>query len=198
MSESSLWTQWWASPWSQAHPDWLDGGLTGCPPEHVQAMTRSQHVRASRLFAIEPCLPCHPVTALLHLALAQSSQQALILALVENTCCPSRPTGLNAAQQLECQRLAKALRAHTWLDQNDDPLQLLRAWVEPPVWQRLRLRFACSRVMQLERNPVRSINPAKLQVLWQAVIWRTNAAHPDGSAPTHHTEAHDHADATQN
>lgn len=189
MSESTLWTQWWAHPWIHAHPDWPVAGLAGWTREDMHVMTRSQHVRASKAFAIEPCLPCRPIPALLHLPFAQSSQQDFILALVDHTCRPSRPTCLNAEQQLGCQRLAKTLHPHTWLDQNDDPLQLLRAWVEPPVWQRLRLHFACPRIMALEHNPVLSINPAKLQTLWQAVIWRATS--------THHTEAHDHVGATQ-
>ena len=193
MSESTRWMQWWAHPWSHAHPDWPDGGLAGWPHEHVHAMARSQHARAAKAFAIEPCLPCRPFPALLYLAFAQSSQQDFVLALVDHTCRPSRPTCLSAEQQLGCQRLAKALRAHTWLEQKDDPLQLLRAWVEPAIWQRLRLRFACPRIMALEHHPVLSISPTKLQTFWQAIIWRAM----DGTTSTHHTEAHDHAGATQ-
>jgi ABC-type dipeptide/oligopeptide/nickel transport system ATPase subunit len=59
------------------------------------------------------------------------------------------------------------------LSDNDDPLQLLRAWVEPTVWQRLRLRFARHRVLALEQNTHTFEDPhSRLDTLWQAVVWR--------------------------
>lgn len=187
MSQSDAWALWWAQAWKYAHLGWGDDGLAPCPPEHLQALARSQHIDLGKRFSIDPCLPISPTPALLYLTLVRSSQQDLMLTLIDNTCRPMLPTQLNTEQQIWCERLGKALRPHTWLEDRDDTLQLLRAWVEPPVWQRLRLRFECSRVMALEQIPAIPISQTKLQTLWQAVVWRTKAI----------TEAHDNAIATQ-
>jgi hypothetical protein len=56
---------------------------------------------------------------------------------------------------------------------NDDPLQLLRSWVKPTTWQRLRLRFPCDRVLEMEKRTLSLENGhSRLNTLWQAIVWR--------------------------
>lgn len=185
MNEAYAWNQWWALSWHHAHPDWHCTLL----PEHDQALARSQHVAASKRFCISPCLPSYPTAALLHWVLTPPEQHDLTLALVNHTCRPMLPTSLDPVQNLWCLRLAKALRPSNWLDESDDVLQLLRAWVGPAIWQRLRLRYPKGRVMAMERNPTFALSPVKLESLWHAAIWQ---AHDQNSAPpAPHTQAFD-------
>lgn len=173
MSEGELWARWWAMAWMQAHPDWYDAEFHALPIEQARTLTRSQHARTGRAFAITPCLPIEPDRALLHFILASATHQAFVLTLVDCICRPQLPNSLCTTQQLWCQRLSKVLRPTDWLATSDDTLQLLRAWVTPAVWQRLRLSFARSRVSALELITPHAIAPLKLQSLWQAVLWKS-------------------------
>lgn len=189
MNEAYLWVQWWAFAWHHAHPDWDCGTLSTLSNEPRQGLARSQHVAASKRFCITPCLPCYPTAALLRLVLTQSVQHDVALELVNNVCRPELPTSLDSMQNLWCLRLAKAIRPSNWLDDTDDVLQLLRAWVTPAVWQRLRLRYPRSRVITLEMKPALSISPVKLETLWHAALWQSR---DQVSAPPHpHTQALD-------
>ena len=164
MNDTDRWLQWWAFPWRYAHPHWA-------PLDASHAEVRSLHASASTGFGIAPCLPCLPAASLRQLALAPLSHYDALLQRVEHICRPTLPTTLDAAEHLWCQRLGKALRPQGWLEPADDVLQLLRAWVEPSVWQRLRLRFAPARIEALELKPVPPISAAKLLTLWQTVLW---------------------------
>ncbi|MDP9032785.1 MAG: type III secretion protein, partial [Pseudomonadota bacterium] len=105
----------------------------------------------STALAITPCLPPSPSPALLHLVQASPPQRDRMLTLIGSVCQPVRDHLLEEDEYLWCQRLAKALPADSRVLNTDDPLQYLRAWVEPAVWQRLRLGFANQRVVDLER-----------------------------------------------
>lgn len=186
MSETDQWVQWWACAWYHAHPEWHSGY------DVTPALARNRHSAVSKAFAIEPCLPGAPSGSLIYLALAQSAQHDHMLQLLDMTCRPLPPAQLNTPQNLWCQRLAKALHTQGWLGPTDDALQLLRAWVEPAVWQRLRLRFAPARIIVLEQTPVLAIPAGKLEQLWQAVLWYARTFNSDATL----TEAQDHAVAT--
>ena len=166
MNDADLWLQWWACAWHHAHPHWP--ALVATPAE-----LRSLHAGASSRFGITPCLPCPPAASLRQLALAPLAQHDAWLQRIGHICRPTRPTALDATERLWCQRLGKALRPQGWLEPGDDVLQLLRAWVEPAVWQRLRLRFAPARIQTLEQKPLLALSAAKLQTLWQTVLWHT-------------------------
>lgn len=174
MNDTDLWVQWWAFPWRHAHPDWYCADDASWPP----ALARNHHIELGKTLAIEPCLPCPPTQALLRLALASAAQKDFILALMDCICRPAHPGLLDTAGHQWCQRLAKALHTSTWINQTGDVLQLLQAWAEPPVWQRLRLCFAQARVMAFEQLPLPSVAPARLNVFWQAVLWRAHT-HPE-------------------
>ena len=188
MNQAYRWAQWWAFAWRHAHPDWRNAQPVACEV----ALTRYRHCAVGKAFSIAPCLPCKPSAGLVYLALAQPSQYVLILQLIDNICRPLLQSQLDATQRLWCQRLAISLHTQGWLKPTDDALQLLRAWVEPQVWQRLRLRFAPQRIMVLEQKPALDILAAKLQVLWQAVLWHEQTYNPDAGA----TEVHHHAVTT--
>lgn len=171
MSDAQAWVHWWACAWRHAHAQWPT-------PDPSPALIRSQAANIGRGLGVEPCLPCPPTPHLIQLALAHPLRHDAMLQRLEHICRSLPATGPDATQPLWCQRLARALGAQGWLAPADDALQLLRAWVEPPVWQRLRLRFAPDRVTALEQQPLPAIPPNRLRTLWQTVLWH---------------EVHDHA-----
>lgn len=195
MNEACMWAHWWAFAWHHTHPDWDYTSISTLLPEHSQALARSQHVAASKRFCISPCLPSYPTTALLRLVFTQPAQHDLTLALVNNICRPMLPTSLEPEQNLWCLRLAKALRSSNWLDDTDDVLQLLRAWVEPAVWQRLRLRYPRDRVVTLEEKSVLALSPVKLETLWHAALWQ--AREQNSAPPPPHTQVQDYVGTPQ-
>lgn len=178
MNEARTWVRWWAFAWHHAHPDWEGDFLATLPTRQRQKIALNHHVAASKCFNISPCLPCHPSAALCQLVFAKPGQHELTLAIAHAICRPAQPTGLDSVQTLWCQRLAKALRPSNWLDDDDDVLQLLRAWVEPAVWQRMRLRYSKKRVITLEKKAVFSIPLVKLETLWQAALWQAHTLAP--------------------
>nr|WP_318836589.1 type III secretion protein [Pseudomonas khavaziana] len=121
---------------------------------------------------------------MLGLALASPEQIDLAVALLDLTCHPNLHSPLCDEHRKWCERLAKALHPEALLQPDDDPLQLLRAWVKPAVWQRLRLRLAPDRVQSIERTYL-SLDDAhgRLNTLWQAIAWRIAATN---SEVTHH------------
>lgn len=164
MSEHLAWVRWWAYPWKNSHRDWQRQD----EPRGIDVLDA---IRASTL-DIPPCLPPEPQHSQLRLVLASAGQLELMLALIRGTFSPGGATQLTEDHQQWCARLSKALSPEMLLPQSD-PLQLLRAWVDPATWERLRLRFPRSRVLEMEHNtgPLPMLN-GRLNTLWQAVIWR--------------------------
>ena len=178
MSDDLRWVRWWAFPWENAHIDWF----TRKGFIETAALSRAHHARASRLFEIEPELPPPASTVLLQLVLASAQQQDLILTLVNEVYNAPHDNRLNQEQLLWCQRLAKALPPTPEPVSIGDPLQFLRAWVAPAIWQRLRLSFARPRVLELEQHPKPADTPTRLDTLWQAAIWRATSPTVDEAA----------------
>ncbi|QJI27344.1 type III secretion protein [Pseudomonas sp. ADAK18] len=106
-----------------------------------------------------------------------------MLTLIGSVCQAVRDNSLEENEYLWCQRLAKALPPDSLMLNIDDPLQYLRAWVEPAVWQRLRIGFANQRVLGLEKYSNLPDSHGRLNTLWQAVIWRATAMTNDGAWP---------------
>ncbi|WP_186731503.1 hypothetical protein [Pseudomonas grimontii] len=92
--------------------------------------------------------------------------------LVNGVCHPRQETLLDDEQNLWCQRLIKALSPHPISVDTDAPLHYLRAWVEPAVWQRLRLGFSRCQVLELDQHPRLLDSSGRMNTLWQAAIWR--------------------------
>ncbi|WP_432755043.1 type III secretion protein [Pseudomonas sp. WMBT8] len=156
----------------------------------LNGLYRSRHSWVGKIYGIAPCLPPPPQPTLLQLALASPDQLDLVLALVDSTCRPSHASLLNESLLQWCNRLSKALPADMLLP-DDDPLQLLRTWVSPPTWQRIRLRFSRRRVLELEKNALSlGDSYSRLDTLWHAVVWRIATINSDGKAPY----AKDHGD----
>ena len=177
MSEDLSWATWWALPWKHAHIDWLT--QTGFVD--AAALSRSHHRRVSSLFGIEPELPPAASSALLHLVLSSAQQRDLVLILVNEVYNAPHDKRLNQEQLLWCQRLAKALPPGPASSSIDDPLQYLRAWVAPAIWQRLRVCFARPRVLELERHPKPADTHGRLDTLWQATVWRATSPTVDNT-----------------
>lgn len=174
MSDALTWVQWWAFPWRSAHSDW--GDFT------QDALFRSHHASACRRLDITPCLPVPPSSTVLQLALMSTPALDRALALVDHISHNAARSPLPENEKLWCRRLYKALPPTALTFDDDAPLQLLRLWVEPATWQRLRLRFPQPRVFELEKNAhTFKDSRARLDTLWQAVVWRIKAM-PFGSA----------------
>lgn len=168
MNEPLAWAHWWAIPWRDSHADWRV-----LEQDSVAALSRAQHVRVSTLLGIEPCLPAPLHATVLRLALASTEQLTQMLALLGNTCHRPLDGAVSETQHLWCLRLSKALNPEAMLHADDDPLQLLRAWVSPAIWQRLRLRFSRPRVLKLEETHAALEDAhSRLDTLWQAIVWR--------------------------
>ncbi|TFY86940.1 type III secretion protein [Pseudomonas kairouanensis] len=171
MSNDVTWVRWWAFPWKHAHRDW--SRQIGF--DDTAELSRSHHQQVSRLFGIVPELPPPPCAVVLQLVLLDTLQRDLVLMLVKEVCNCSHDNRLNEEQRLWCQRLTKALAPDPIPVNFDDPLHCLRAWVSPALWQRLRLSFACQRVLELEKLPRLATTHDRLTTLWQAALWRATS-----------------------
>ena len=172
------WTQWWAAPWLYAHDDWKSTNIYSALVE----LHRSGQVATGTHYGIAPCLPPMPDPALLQLAIVSAAQLDLGLALVDGICRPAYAATLDEHQLLWCNSLSKALPLDI-VQPDNDPLQLLRAWIAPATWQRIRLRFPRLRVLDLEAKPL-TLNGSRsrLDTLWHAVVWRIGALSHNNSA----------------
>lgn len=192
LSEHLAWVQWWAFPWKYAHEDWSHGALSA-----MEELDRSGGLIPCNLPGIATCLPPAPHATVLRLALASMEQLDLALALIHGTFHPEATSALSENHQLWCTRISKALPPALLLP-DADPLQLLQSWVEPSIWQRLRLRFPREHVREAEKQPSIESASSQLNTLWKAVVWRvtttTSDTMPPGSTgkeicdvmPTHH------------
>ena len=181
MSEHLSWAQWWAAPWRSAHDDWR---THGDPAINARCLIHAP-VKCT-VEGIAPGLPPAPHPTLLKLALASSPELDFVLDLIDSICSPQKTIHLQEDHHLWCKRIAKALPPQTLLP-SGDPLQLLRIWVEPPVWQRLRLRFSFARVLDLEKSHRPYTGDAsRLDTLWQAVVWRMTTFSNNSLVPAPH------------
>ena len=165
------WAQWWAAPWLYAHEDWksIDNYAA------LIQLHRSGQVATGTHFGIAPCLPPMPDPALIQLATASAEQLDLAIGLIEGICRPAYATALDEHHHLWCNSLSKALPLDI-VQPDNDPLQLLRAWIPPTTWQRIRLRFPRHRVLDLEQMPLAlKGSHSRLDTLWHAVVWRIGA-----------------------
>ena len=171
--DNLTWAKWWACPWLDSPHDWPP--FTPSWP-YSKTLCQSQHAAMATALGIAPCLPVEPSPALLQLVLEPAQRRDLILALVGGVYQIKTHTPLSQDLQLWCARLSKALMPNTLKISTEDPLHYLRAWVEPSVWQRLRLSFDRHRVLALEQTPRLSETHDKLETIWKAAIWRTGAS----------------------
>ncbi|MEX5553298.1 type III secretion protein [Pseudomonas pergaminensis] len=192
MNEALAWAQWWFSPWSQAHEEWDE--LSQCIG--LDDLWRAQHSRASVALNIAPCLPLPPQGAVLQLALASAEQLQQMLALLGHICHRPVDGAVSDAQHLWCLRLSKAITLEALLPGDADPLHLLQAWVEPAVWQRLRLRFPPSVCDGWNTNSLHS----KTHVddwIRSGKHWSGESYHPMTKIFRAHKTRHEHAMPTQ-
>lgn len=173
LSEHLAWVQWWAFPWKYAHEDWRNDAFSA-----VGALGRKGGLIPYDLPGIASGLPPAPHATVLRLALASMAQLDLALALIHGTFNPEASSALSDSHQLWCTRIAKALPPALLLP-DADPLQLLHSWVEPSIWQRLRLRFPRELVRQAEKKPSFEGAASQLNTLWQAVVWRVTTTASD-------------------
>ncbi len=166
MRENLTWAQWWAFPWDHAHEDWK-GGTYGA----IHALYRSRRILPNELMGVVTCLPAPPEPTVLRLATASTEQLSLALRLVHDTFNPEPAAPSSDPHHLWCMRLSKALPPDM-LSSDAEPLQLLYSWVEPTTWQRLRLRFARERILEVEKKNRALESNSRLKTLWQAVVWR--------------------------
>lgn len=179
MSEQLAWAKWWAFSWKSAHEDWKDD-----QPAGIDALFQIRVSLPGRFMGVDDCLPPVPHPTVLRLALASSEQLELALTLVNDILRPQAAAALDDSHQQWCIRLSKALPP-VMLASYTDPLQLLHSWLEPDVWQRLRLRFPRERACRIEKKPAcLERASSRLNTLWQAVVWRVTSQPEDPTAPS--------------
>lgn len=171
------WAQWWSAPWISAHEDWKSLEKQAA----LVALHLTRQVVTGTHYGVAPRLPPMPDPALLQIALASTDQLDLGLALIDGICRPAHANRLDDNHLKWCHRLSKALPLDM-VQPDNDPLQLLRAWVIPATWQRIRLRFPRRRVLALEENTI-ALGDAhsRLDTLWHAVAWRMGAMNDTNS-----------------
>ncbi|CAM3384806.1 hypothetical protein SAMN04490207_2645 [Pseudomonas gessardii] len=171
ISDHLAWAQWWAFPWKPSHQSWRSAERFPA----IDALERIASRLPKTIAAIAPCLPPAPQPTEVRLALASTEQLNLMLALLHTTCRPEDAAPISKSHHQWCIGLSKALPPDMLLHK-DDPLQLLRSWVKPDTWQRLRLRFPCERVLEMEKNTLSlEHGNSRLNTLWQAIVWRATA-----------------------
>lgn len=171
MSEYLAWAQWWGLPWRASHQSW---DLLNKYPD-IDKLSPYHASATCELIGVTSCLPPPPHPVVLQLAVASTEQFELMMTLLQNTFTPKFECAMDESNHQWCIHLSKALPPGM-LPTDSDPLQLLRTWVEPAVWQRLRLRVDCTRVLELERENFSLGNDHnRLDMLWQAISWRVTS-----------------------
>lgn len=178
ISEHLAWAQWWAFPWQYAHQDWIDDDYPA-----IAALYHNERRVPGNFAGVPACLPPAPHPTVLRLALATPDQLSLAMTLVHDTFNPDAAAALSENHHQWCIRLSKAMPPDMLLP-DADPLQLLHRWVDPSIWQRLRLRFPHQRVCEVEKKICSLENAhSRLNTLWQAVVWRVTTMTSDTLSP---------------
>ena len=189
MNATLDWVRWWSLAWREADRDWYPPALRLLTAPQLDALARAHHAALARRFGITPCTPPPPDPSVLSLCCGTPRTLHLACQLVANTCSPLTVSDeLSPQDQAWCERTAKALRPGHWLEQGQDSLALLRAWLEERTWERVRLAFPHSRIVALESQPTPRPPVAKLNTLWQSACWK---AEQSLAPATTQTEMHD-------
>lgn len=173
MSVALEWARWWNHAWREADRDWYPPMLRLLTERQIDALARGHHAALARSFGMTPCTAPKPTPSVQSLCCGTPRTLSLACQLVANTCSPSTTTGtLSAQDRAWCERTAKALRPGHWLELDQDPLVLLRAWLDVRTWERARLAFPRSRIDAIESLPAPQPPAAKLNMLWQSASWK--------------------------
>lgn len=147
----------------------------------INALYRTKGLAAASINGITPCLPPRPHSTVLQIALASTEHLNLMLALIHSVLNPARAVQLSQSDYSWCMRLARTLFQGVRVPE-DNPLRSVRSWVEPLTWQRLRLRFPCEQVWEIEEKAINAESRhSQLDTLCQAAVWRTIAS--DNAGP---------------
>lgn len=167
------WVRWWSQAWRKADRDWYSSALRHLSAPQIDALARGHHAALARNFGMTPCTPPQPSPTLQSLFCGTLRTLPLACELVASTCVPLTATqALSAQDRAWCERTAKALRPGHWLEQGQDPLVLLRAWLGERTWERARLAFPRDRILAIESVPAPQPPAAKLNTLWQSACWK--------------------------
>ncbi|EJK99150.1 MULTISPECIES: hypothetical protein [Pseudomonas] len=173
MSTALEWARWWSQAWREADSDWYPPTLCLLSAAHLDALARGHHGAIARSFGITPCLPPQPNPAVQSLLCGTPQALPLACELVATTCSPLTATdALSPQDRAWCERTAKALRPGHWLEQGQDPLALLRAWLGERTWERARLAFPRARIIALQSLPAPQPPASKLNTLWLSACWK--------------------------
>ncbi|MBN3145703.1 type III secretion protein [Pectobacterium brasiliense] len=187
------WLIWWAEDCLlQADPSWWNGKvrLPDSPLRrdwlHVNAVQLHRH------FSLPSVLPSDPLVSLMQMGALDTAQRETVLRLMARVCQPVRHPERSDAEDIWCERLAKALRPGLWLPsavtfsasssaspaaRHQDAVTLLRIRYGETCWPRLRLLFprdwSCGGDNPCHA-PTMSLPAARLNALCDALIWKAS------------------------
>lgn len=173
MNRELLWTRWWCFAWLEADESWIPPELSLVSPQQRQHLAKVYHQSIGRLYGLSAHFPCRAGDTLVDIALADKARLHHLLKLAAATCEPMQDFNLDEHEKQWCERIARGLKPGQWVEGQQDPLCLLRQWIDnEAIWQRLRLRFQRDRIELVQAIPRLSVSAKKLDTFWQAMVWR--------------------------
>jgi hypothetical protein len=185
------WVRWWCEAWQDAHGSWQTGFAehVGLALSACAQLARRQPEPFMCFTGMTAPQPPEPDANTLQWLALQPAQRQLALALVAQICAPDRSSTVAIDEHAPwCRSLAKALRPGLWLETLEPGLEpalkpgtevgvgLLRPWIGPHCWTRLRLDWPMPLAKAAEQGmKVNASAPGKLRTLWPAVLWRVSA-----------------------
>ena len=176
------WLRIWQSPWVSMHPSW-----EVCVPEEwkKQGSWRREQFPSEcmrSVFSIEDSIPSEPGEALQYWLMMNDKARSYALKLAAEIVIPEIGRADLEHDDIKWGRhIAKALTPGKWsvaswklLLVEQVGLLLMRQWVSPITWQRLRLFYDKGLVDSLSVEPFLELPEKRLNQLWHAVMWRVS------------------------
>ncbi|MGR2741033.1 hypothetical protein ACUY1T_21505 [Billgrantia sp. Q4P2] len=181
------WLRFWQRPWREMDASWLDSLQSGIKPRLADAWQCAPPELLRRRLKLGRDAPPMPSETLLQWCGMSPQAREQVLYLAAEVVVPEV-----AAQCLEpedrawCRHLAKALMPGSWpvsyphgVAAEPLGLAMLRQWLSPAIWARLRLHYRRTRVEEGESLALEEIPVARLNPLWHGVIWRGVSSEAD-------------------
>lgn len=175
------WITWWCSGWRQhMHSSWPLPVALQLDHRLLALLELTHRHWLDSLYGIVPTPIPAPKMGITILIALQPAQWHRLLQLVYCICAGHKTFSLEYLTSQDkqwCRRVAKGLKPGLWLPASFlslDPITmailLLRDWLGPAVWTRMRFCFGREKVEEVETISSSVITEKILNPLWQAVI----------------------------